>query len=273
MKDLAEQVAILRRDGRLGGTPTALVIAEDDVALQETITHVLGRGFGQVLVALPAGIEMDCTDAAMLRAPTEGPGCTEALVNAVLSALPSGTWLHYCYNAEFLIHPFGETRRITEMLEFHASERRSAMATLVVDLFARDLGTHPNGVDLDRPAFDRTGYFQNDGTIQGGLRWRHAPDIPPNQQRLDRYSLVQAKPGLHLGPDHTWSDPELNTLSCPWHRNLTASIASFRAAKALTKAPGPGSRITSFDWPGAKTFDWTSGQLLDAGFMEVGQWF
>mgnify|MGYP003649918718 CR=1 FL=1 len=56
-------------------------------------------------------------------------------VNAVIEAAP-GQWLYVCYNAEYLFYPFCETRTVGEMLAFHTEERRDAMLTYVVDLYA-----------------------------------------------------------------------------------------------------------------------------------------
>ncbi len=56
--------------------------------------------------------------------------------------------MYYCYNAEFLFFPFCETRSIAEMLAFHTEERRDAMLTYVIDLYAGDLNASPNAVSL-----------------------------------------------------------------------------------------------------------------------------
>ena len=58
----------------------------------------------------------------------------------MIAAAP-GTWLYYCFNAEYLFFPFCETRTVGEMLTFHTEERRDAMLTYVVDLYAGDLYT------------------------------------------------------------------------------------------------------------------------------------
>ena len=79
--------------------------------------------------------------------------------------------------------------------------------------------------------------------------------------------------GLALRPDHTFSDEEYNTYSCPWHHNLTAAIASFRVAKALVRNPGSRDVIASFAWRGSHPFRWNSQQLMELGLMEPGQWF
>ena len=275
MTTLAQQLTAHARDGALDRGPVALVIAEDEGALSETIGHLIRLGFPAILVALPDGLEVETTSDAILtlRARTAGPGAVATLVGEVMRSLPAKTWFHYCFNGEFLFYPHAETRRVSEMLDFHASERRRALPTTVVDLYTEDLATHADGIDLVAPAFDRTGYFAEGDTIRGGLRWRFEDDIPPAERQISRFSLVRSDPALRLGEDHRWSDEDLNALSCPWHRNLTGAIASFRAAKALAASPERRDRIGTFAWAGSERFDWTSKHLLDAGFMEIGQWF
>jgi len=73
--------------------------------------------------------------------------------------------------------------------------------------------------------------------------------------------------------DHTFNFEEYNTYSCPWHNNLTASVASFRAAKALKSNAGSKYDIPTFMWHNSVPFEWHSKQLLDFGLMEPGQWF
>jgi hypothetical protein len=49
--------------------------------------------------------------------------------NSVISAPPPGLCTYYCFNAEYLFHPFCETRTVGEMLSFHTEERRHSMLT------------------------------------------------------------------------------------------------------------------------------------------------
>jgi hypothetical protein len=107
----------------------------------------------------------------------------------------------------------------------------------------------------------------------GGLRWRFEEHIPRDRRKIDRIALFQAKPGLRLRPDHTFSDEEYNTYACPWHNNLTVAIISFRTAKALKTNAGSAFDIPTFKWHNSVPFEWNSQQLLDLGLMEPGQWF
>ena len=173
-----------------------------------------------------------------------------------------------------------------ELLTFHTEERREAMLSYVVDLYAPDLGAAPDAVDLDKAMFDRTGYYAlgrrtPDGSsfeerqldFHGGLRWRFEEHVPIDRRRLDRIALFRAQSGLRVTADHRFNEPEYNTYSCPWHHNLTCAIASFRVAKALVRNPVSRDRIDSFLWRNSTRFDWNGQQLMDLGLMEPGQWF
>ncbi|MDA7424907.1 hypothetical protein [Thalassococcus lentus] len=269
--------------------PVALIFSEDDVELDTTLRHHRHLGFKTVLAFVSPLWDMppDLTDKVhRIDFDIRSEGAVPNAVNAVIAAAP-GVWLYYCYNAEYLFYPFCETRLITELLAFHTEERRDAMLTYVVDLYAGDLDRCPNAVNLDDAHLDRSGYYalaRNDPdnhnhpkerqlNFYGGLRWRYEEHVPQARRKIDRISLFKAKPGLTLRDDHTLSDEEYNTYACPWHNNLTASIASFRTAKALKSNPGSTFDIRTFRWHNSTAFEWHSRQLLDLGLMEPGQWF
>ncbi len=273
----------------LGKGPLSLVLAEDDVELHSTLIHQQKCGFRDVVLLAPEGVQVAPDLEAQVHIVTHDVFAEGALVdavNAVAARLP-GTWLHYCYNAEYLYFPFCETRRVRELLTFHGEERRFAMLTYVIDLYAGDLGQHPNGVALDDAWLDRKGYYAlarkdplNDWKPKerqldffGGLRWRFEEHIPYPRRKIDRVSLFRATPGVRLLPDFTLSDEEMNTYACRWHNNLTAAVCSFRTAKALRTNPGSRHAIPTFHWPNSARFDWNSQQLMDLGLMEPGQWF
>lgn len=279
---LAGRPAVLKQG------PIALILAEDAVALEETVLHHLRRGFRHVLLlsGQPCDLPPDLAEhVTQLRHDTRRPNAHVEPVNALIAAVPAGTWLYYCFNAEFLFHPFCETRTVGEMLAFHAEERRRAMLTYVVDLYAPDLSRTPNGVDRQHAMLDRTGYYAlarrgPDGRARerqldfyGGLRWRYEELLPADRRRIDRIALFRAVPGLKVLPDHRFSIEEYNTYACPWHHNLTAAIASFRVAKALTTNPGSRDSIRDMSWRNSCRFEWNSQQLMDLGLMEPGQWF
>lgn len=274
------------KDADLGRGPVAVVLAEDEVEVASTLAHLARAGFGTRILAIEADVAPGLAlDAGTIRVDVADTPRAPEIVNAVARAVP-GRWVHYCFNAEYLFFPFCDHRRVGEMLAFHADERREAMPTHVVDLYARDLEAAPDGVAPDDACFDRLGYFAEPRwggpearaldrqlDLFGGLRWRYAEHVPKRQRRIDRIGLFRATPGATLRSDHTFNVPEMNTHACPWHRNLTAAVCSFRAAKALRRNPGSRHRIADFRWHGSEPFDWRPQRLMDLGLMEPGQWF
>ena len=268
--------------------PVALIFVEDDVEVATTLRHHLQCGFAAVLALMPDAFTLPAdVEKLVHRIPYDcGPrGAVTDAMNTVIAAA-QGTWLYYCYNAEFLFYPFCETRSVGEMLAFHTEERRDAMLTYVIDLYADDLLAFPDAVSLDGACLDKSGYYalaRNDPATGhprerqldffGGLRWRYEEHIPKSSRKIDRISLFRAAPGLKLQEDNTFGDQEYNTYACPWHHNLTAAICSFRTAKALKRNPGSSFDISTFNWHNSTPFEWHSRQLLDLGLMEPGQWF
>ncbi|MCX7567073.1 hypothetical protein OS189_12040 [Sulfitobacter sp. F26169L] len=269
--------------------PIAVILVEDDVEVDTTLRHHLQSGFSHVLALMPALFDLprDLQETVhRIDYNVSLEGATEAAINTIIDAA-QGQWIYYCYNAEYLFYPFCETRAVTEMLAFHAEERRSAMLTYIIDLYADDLDVYPDAVSLERAHLDRSGYYAlarhdpaNDGHPKerqldffGGLRWRYEEHVPPARRKIDRIALFRATPGLRLREDHTFSDEEYNTYACPWHHNITATVCSFRTAKALKLNPGSRYEINTFKWHNSAPFEWHSRQLLDLGLMEPGQWF
>lgn len=281
LSEARKHPAITRASG-----PVAAIIVEDDVEVAATIRHHYQAGFSTVILVAPTEFHMKAEFDALIRVdfPTLNANATTDIVNALVSALHEKTWFYYCYNTEFLFFPFSEHRKIGEMLAFHAEERRFSMLTYVIDVYAGDLGTADNAVALDDAHLDQSGYYalarhdeagKKDRQLDfyGGLRWRFEEHIDEYRRRIDRISLVRTKRGITLNVDHTWSEDELNTYSCPWHHNLTAAIISFRTAKALRTNPASRFDISTFRWHNSVPFEWKSQQLLDLGLMEPGQWF
>ena len=270
--------------------PLAIIMAEDGVEVDTTLRHHLDAGFRSLLllatddISLPAMIEDRIH---RIRYDVHADDALVEAVNKITAAVPPGTWIYYCFNAEYLFFPFCETRLITDMLSFHTEERRDAMLTYVIDLYAGDLDRFPNAVSLEEAHLDRSGYYAlgrpdianhnhpKDRQLDffGGLRWRFEEHVSQNKRKIDRISLFKAKPGLKLRPDFTFSDEEYNTYACPWHHNLTAAVCSFRTAKALKTNPGSRFDIHDFRWHNSTEFQWNSQQLMDLGLMEPGQWF
>lgn len=266
--------------------PVALIFVEDETEVASTVTHHLDLGFRQILLFVPPHIAVSAAEGSQVIAcDLSNTGAVVGAINQIIRAAPPTTWFYYGYNAEYLLFPFFETRTIGEMLAFHTEERRDAMLTYVVDLYAPDLTRCPDAVSLAEAMLDKKGYYAlarhaRDGTalarqfdIFGGIRWRFEQHIPWERRRIDRISLFRAQKGLHLRPDHSFSIEEYNTIACPWHHNITAAVASFRTAKALRTNPGSKWSIPNFTWDGSERFLWSSRQLMDLGLMEPGQWF
>lgn len=270
--------------------PIAVILIEDSSEIRSTLAHHMGLGFKKVLALSPEPLPPehlpDDPKGRILNLLFDArrPGAHVAAVNAVINAVPPDTWLYYGFNTEYLFYPFSETRAVGEMLAFHAEERRRAMLSYVIDLYAPDLDRYPDAVSLPEAMFDRTGYYALDRSdrsgqkerqldFYGGLRWRFEEHLPPDRRRIDRIALFRTEPGLTLLPDHRLSVEEMNTYACPWHHNLTAAVASFRVAKALARNPGSRAEIKGFTWRNSHPFRWNSHQLMDLGLMEPGQWF
>ncbi|RMD95727.1 MAG: hypothetical protein D6811_00270 [Alphaproteobacteria bacterium] len=275
-------------DGRhaLAKGPVALIFAEDLVEVDSTIRHHFNAGFREILLFAPAELRLSRLLEEQLHRIDLHVTATAQLVDAVnrVIAAARGIWLYYCYNAEYLFYPFCETRSVAEMLAFHTEERRDAMLTYVIDLYAGDLARHPNAVALEEAFLDRTGYYalaregesgpkERQLDFYGGLRWRFEEHVPKERRKIDRIALFRAVEGLELRPDHTFNIEEYNTYACPWHNNITAAICSFRTAKALKTNAGSSFDIRSFMWHNSVPFEWSSRQLMNLGLMEPGQWF
>lgn len=267
--------------------PVALILAEDAIELDSTIRHHGTCGFKQVCVFVQPELSVDMTLLPNLHViPYDHTveRSMETLLNRII-AVAGNTWLYYCFNAEYLFHPFSESRNVSEMIQFIVEERRDTVLTYVVDLYAGDLDRYPNAVSIEDAYMDRSGYYalsrkdkwNNDIDRQmdffGGLRWRFEEHIPAPRRRIDRVALFRAKTGLKIKADHTFNDEEYNTYACPWHHSPTAALASFRTAKALKLNPGSTFDIQTFRWHNSTPFEWHSQQLLDLGLMEPGQWF
>lgn len=280
---------VAARPARFVIGPSAMVFAEDETEMNSTLAHHLKAGFGCVVLFAHPSFKLEkALQSHVLRIDydlTKGETLIDA-VNALIPIAPDA-WLYYCYNSEFLFYPFCETRSLGEMLAFHTEERRNAMLTYVVDLYADDLDQTPDAVSLESAFLDRSGYYalarldpdnhnhpkERQLDFYGGLRWRYEEHVPQDRRRIDRISLFRAKPRLALKPDLTFDDEEYNTYACPWHNNLTAAVCSFRAAKALKRNPNSTKEIKTFRWHNSTEFNWNSRQLMALGLMEPGQWF
>jgi len=285
--DLDEYLAQARAG--FGPGPLALIFAEDGAALRETVTHHLQLGFAHVFVLAPPTLPVpDMPDEVTCLAFDPAPeGSVAQAVTRIGQTVAEGTWIYYGFNAEFLFFPFCDSRSVGEMLRFHAEERREAMVCFVTDLYPGDLEAAPEGICFETTHLDSAGYYalaredaengwrpkERQMDFFGGLRWRFEEHVPFEQRRIDRVAVFRAGRGRVVLPDHRLNEEELNTYACPWHNNLTAAVASFRAAKALRINPASRKAIAEFRWTKSVPFGWTPQELLDLGLMETGQWF
>ncbi len=281
---------IAKNKAALSKGPIAIILAEDVVELDSTLRHHLNAGFPSVLLVadddmkVPAELEARID---RVSADVFADNALVAAVNKINAAAAPGVWIYFCFNAEYLFHPFCETRSVRELLNFQLEERRDAILSYVIDLYADDLTAFPDAVSLETAHLDRSGYYalgrpdaanhnhpkERQLDFFGGLRWRLEEHVPPNRRKIDRIALFRAKAGLEMRPDFTFSDEEYNTYACPWHNNITTAIASFRTAKALRSNSGSKYGIHTFRWHNSVPFEWKSQQLMDLGLMEPGQWF
>ena len=196
----------------------------------------------------------------------------------------TGRWVLTVWNAEYFFFPFCEDRIIGDVIMFAKDENRTSVHAITVDLYGTDDHTAAGVFNPSDCYFDAAGYFSEDRfdganrlvrqkNIFGGLKWRFAQHIPWERQRVDRVPLFMVGEDTQFEDDGRLKDPEQNTLECAWHNSLTGAVASFRVAKSLLRNPGSQFEATSFMWSQSQKFEGTSLQLMNAGFMEPGQWF
>jgi hypothetical protein len=266
--------------------PLAIVFSEDGFGLAETVAHLRKLRFEDIIIvaATDYGITDELEESVdIVPLMFRGDEQLAAILNFFIeNAGPR--WLFWCYNGEFLFFPHCESRSISDVVTFMEEERRDSVASFVVDLYSDQMLGGQEGVSLEDASFDALGYYglnrfggpealERQYDVVGGLKWRFEEHVPWVQRRMDRISLFKPSHGLEIDVSGLFNRPEYNTISCPWHNNLTVAIASFRTAKALIHNPGSREMIGSFMAPQSEKFEWSSHQLLELGFMEPGQWF
>lgn len=271
---------------RIPPGPVAILFVEDLAEIAATVAHHVRLGFSHILLIGRLSIEVSVPDGSSItriEEPVRSRGDAVAILNTLIDRF-NGRWLYWGFNAEFLFYPYMESRTITDLTTFMVEERRDHVFGYVLDLYASDLEEAGDGVSRKTAHFDGSGYYgfqryaeghalDRQFDIFGGLTWRYEEFVPWDRRRIDRIPLFRAVEGLRMNDDLTLNVPEMNTLSCPWHHNVTAAVASFRVAKSLKRNPGSMFEIDSFVWRGSTRFEWTSEQLLELGVIEPGQWF
>ncbi|MEO0344057.1 MAG: hypothetical protein AAF198_11535 [Pseudomonadota bacterium] len=262
-----------------GAAAAAIVIDEDGVGLTQTLAHLTQVGFTNIVIAARYDLDFDPGHPVHR---IEGNDYGKVLT-PVIQAL-AGQWLHLCFNAEFLMFPFAESRTIHDFCDFLKDERRKTAHVIVVDHYARDLSASDYGYSEDEVLFDGGGYFARHSQtmddpkeplveVIGGLRWRHEEEFPQDRRRCSRASLFRCRQDAVLGSDFLFTDIHLNALQCPWHNSPSAALRSFRAAKYLMINPGSRARLDTLVWERSVPCDWSAQQMMDYGFIEPGQWF
>lgn len=260
--------------------PIAIIRDEDGVDLAVTILHKRALGFPNIVVLGHTPTPEDMGSIFLHAAPSAE---THHLINDLIDEL-AGHWIYLGQNAEYLYFPFCEGRSISDAVQFIEEERRQSVFCTTVDLYPAQIDRAAPVWTADGAHFDGSGYFSNDrydGADQlerqidvfGGLKWRYAEHIEWTRQRIDRIAFFKAQKGLRLDGSGLFNEPELNTVTCPWHHSMTFCVASFRVAKSLVNNPGSTYEIETFMWDRSVRFERTSQQLLNLGLMEPGQWF
>lgn len=258
-----------------GCEPLAVLVCEDDVLAAESAKRLFACGFDD-LVAVGAGAPAlaDRPGCSSFPAETHNPAALARLLNRLISA-NAGRWMLIAFNGEFLFHPFAETRTAPDLIEFLSSERRASAMAYAIDLYtdAMVAGGRPN---LDEAWFDSEGWYgfeRGEGVVDvyGGLGWRFEDQTPDTLARINRPALFFARPGLTLRPDLWFDDPEMNTVSCPWHHNPTMALMSFRRTRRILAHPEL-QDLKTLIWPKSVRFDWNSDKLVSQGLIEPGQW-
>lgn len=266
--------------------PVGLIFAEDTIGLNDTIDHMVTLGFPNIFVlGLPNVLETVKENSAIIDIAFD-PDTDNAVVQCLNFANKAfqNRWIFHCFNAEFLYFPFCETRSIGDFISFSDEERRKSIAGVIVDLYTREQNPKSYGYDISNALMDGAGYFStysNDADnvenrfvqASGGLRWRHEEFFPWNRRTISRTPMFKTDIELKVNPDFTANLNNYGTIQAPWHRSPTVVVASFRAAKYLRMNLIHEQSLEHFDWAQSITFEHTSAQLMEMGFMEPGQWF
>lgn len=266
-------------DRQLKPGPLAVIRDEDGVGLVSTLQHCQKIGFPNILVFGREDPSVEGVVFVEVSATSE----TSELLNRYMDGL-AGRWIFLGHNSEYLYFPFCEGRSVWDAAQFIEEERRDSVFCTTVDLYPSSIDRHHPALSMDDAYFDADGYFSRDRydgpdvlerqvDVFGGLKWRYAEHIEWTRQRIDRIAFFRANTGLRLDEFGLFNQPEMNTITCPWHHNMTFCVASYRVAKSLINNPGSTYEIESFMWDRSEKFQKTSQQLMKLGLMEPGQWF
>lgn len=204
-------------------------------------------------------------------------GRESTLLNPLFDML-AGRWVLWQWNGEFFFYPFSETRSLGDFTTFLDDERRVVALTCALDLYADDLPRESRDPETVALWFDRLGYQpfpRGEKTLRlfGGLGWRFEEMTPEHMQQLTRASLLKPEDGVHIGRDLIFEEPAYASFATPWHHSPTAAMMTLRRAWRILAHPHFNQVRKSLHWHGSTRFEWSSGQLLELGMIEPGQWF
>lgn len=266
-----------RRAKALPDGPIGIVLCESELNAIDTAARLARQGV-RVVIALGPGVASDKVDCEVFEI-AERPTARSApdQMNLLIDAL-AGRWIVWLWNAEFLVFPFCETRRLADLVAFLTDERRKSLYTYALDLYSqdlRDLDTSPTEAEL---FFDTAGYHafpqaNQQLTVFGGLGWRFQELLPKGMQQIGRTSLFRAERGVHLDDAMIFEDLDYASVSCPWHNSPTGAVMSLRRTRRIMAHPHFAQMRGKLEWSGTEPFSWHSRQLLEHGMIEPGQWF
>ena len=262
---------------KLPGGVIAILLCESERHVGASARRLAAQGASAIVaVGTPNGLT-DAGCAVFPIAETPHPKSLPEMMQSLLTAL-SGQWVVWLWNSEFLVFPYGETRTLSDLAAFLGDERRTAIHGYVLDLYSRRLPTLSEDPSRSAMYFDRIGYYafpEKDRTLRlrGGLGWRFEEFTPPSLQPINRAVMLKPGTDLKVSRDLSFGHSDYDSLSCPWHHNPTAAIMSLRRSRRIMAHPGFPALAHKLIWQGSTRFNWTSGQLLDLGLIEPGQWF
>jgi hypothetical protein len=267
----------------LNAGPIAIVYVEDDFALTATFEHLRKRGFPNIIAV--GDVETITANSSnhvtlCLSNVSQTTLTAQQCINILIPSL-ADRWVYRCYNAEFLIFPYCEGRTISDLTSFADEEQRNSIFSTSIDVYSDSKNTSPLEYLPQKTYLDAGGYFsmahQENGVsldrqidVYGGLRWRFSEHFSNEERNINQSSVFKVHSELELHTASRFNDAEYNTISCPWHNNVTICTVSYRAYKKLRQERPD---ITDFNWFHTQELDWSSKQLMELGFMEPGQWF
>lgn len=269
--------AFTRRSPELAPGILGIVFCDPRENTAATLEHLERLGIATAIVIGDPGVAIDATIPVVEIAEQPTTAGVPAMLNMLIDMLDD-CWLLWQWAGEFFLFPYFETRRLADFTTFLTDERRRMAYTYTLDAYAEDLPGAEEDPRDSALCFDRIGYYgfirgEQQLSVYGGPGWRFDECCTPRLKQLGRTALLRAKSGIYMGRDGQFEAPEFSSVSCPWHNNPTAAMISLRHTRSIMAHPAFPPLASSLVWAGSETLEWTSGQLLDLGLIEPGQWF